>query len=604
MEERIRSYQSRIEHLQVEFENLSAQSKRYSFLRLMIIIIGFIAIFVLGQISAVAVIAGVILTFIVFAIVLKKHDKIDRQRKHTDLMLRINDNEIHSLMRFENVYYDGNRFDQPGHFYTNDLDVFGPFSLFGVINRCRTYHGNQFLSQWLGNVDSLDDINHRRQAVLELENEPEWRQNLFADLFEIEDEHDINFAEKVRNELNTDLDFINASWLKIYRKLVPVIWIGLCIGTYFNSAIGSKLMITFLLVNLGITMKFVKPITRIQNRLSKSGYLLGRFMRSLHRIMSRSWNSDLNKSKVSQFQANSRDENNPIVVLDELKSIIDKLDYRLNLVATFFLNGIALWDILMIDKLSQWKKDHLHKIEDIFGLIGHFEAIASLSTWAYNHSNYTYADLDENHFHLETEGALHPLIPHGQNVANDFKLKDSDRINIVTGSNMAGKSTFLRTIGTNMILAYAGTKVAADKFNTSVVQIMSYMRIKDALEENVSTFKAELNRVELMLSLVKKKSKCLILIDEMLRGTNSKDKLKGSINITKKLIDEGAYAMIATHDIKLAELESNYPDVIQNYYFDIDFLDGDLKFDYKLKDGICENFNASFLLKQIGVGED
>ena len=153
-----------------------------------------------------------------------------------------------------------------------------------------------------------------------------------------------------------------------------------------------------------------------------------------------------------------------------------------------------------------------------------------------------------------------------------------------------------------MVLAYTGTKVAADKLQTSVVQLMSYMRIKDALEENVSTFKAELNRVELMLSLVKNKSKCLILIDEMLRGTNSKDKLKGSINITKKLIDEGAYAMIATHDIKLAELDSEYPEVIQNYYFDIDFLDGDLQFDYKLKDGICENFNASYLLKEIGVG--
>lgn len=602
MEQRIRSYQARIEKLKGIHDDLKAQSQRYSLMRLAIIIIGFIAIFALGQVSAFAVIAGVIGTFALFAFVLKKHDRVDRQRNHTVLMIQINENEIHALMRFENVYHDGSGYNQPGHFYTNDLDVFGPFSLYGVINRSRTYHGNRQLANWFSGVDSLEGINERRLAIKELEPESEWRQDLFADLFEIKDEHDVNFADKVKEELDADLDFIKASWLMIYRKIIPFIWLALFIGAYFDWALGSKLIITFLLVNLGVTMKFVAPISRIQNRLSKSGQLLERFMKGLHRIMNRSWKAELNKRQVSAFTANIKNENNPIAVLEELKSIIDKLDYRLNIVATFFLNGSVLWDIMMIDKLTQWKNNHLDKIEGIFGLIGHFEAISSLSTWAYNHINYSYAELDEDHFHLRADGALHPLIPAGQNVANDFNLNKKDRINIITGSNMAGKSTFLRTIGTNMVLAYTGTKVAADKLQTSVVQLMSYMRIKDALEENVSTFKAELNRVELMLSLVKNKSKCLILIDEMLRGTNSKDKLKGSINITKKLIDEGAYAMIATHDIKLAELDSEYPEVIQNYYFDIDFLDGNLQFDYKLKDGICENFNASYLLKEIGVG--
>ncbi len=603
MKERVRSYQSRIVELQDIHTDLSTQSRRLSLLRLAIIVIGFVGIFALGQVSATAVTLGVIGTFVLFAFVLKRHDRIDKNRHHTAMMIRINENEINALMRFENVYHDGASYDRAGHYYTNDLDVFGPFSLVGVINRCRTYHGNEQLAKWFGEVGSLASINERRAAVVELESEPEWRQDLFADLFEIEGEQDINFAEKVRNELDTDLDFINASWLKIYRKIIPFIWVALIMGTYMDWNLGSKLMVTFLLVNLGVSMKFVTPITRIQHRLSKSGRLLERFMKGLHRIMSRSWTSDLNRSKAELFTASAKDENNPIAVLDELKAIIDKLDYRLNIFATFFLNGTILWDIMMIDQLAQWKNNHLHKIEDIFGLIGHFEAVSSLSTWAYNHTSYSYAELDEDHFHLNTTGALHPLIPAGQNVGNDFNLDKEGRINIITGSNMAGKSTFLRTIGTNMILAYAGTKVAADKLQTSVVQIMSYMRIKDALEENVSTFKAELNRVELMLSLVQNKSKCLILIDEMLRGTNSKDKLKGSINITKKLIDEGAYTLIATHDIKLAELVSEYPKVIRNYYFDIDFQDGDLQFDYKLKKGICENFNASYLLKQIGIGE-
>jgi len=549
MEERIRSYQSRISELQTQFEDLSAKSKRFSLLRLAIIIIGSIAVFTLGQVSAIAVIASIIATFILFAIVLKKHDRIDKARKHAELMIKINENEITALMRLENLYYDGVDYDKPGHYYTNDLDVFGPYSLFGIINRSRTYHGNVLLGKWFAEKPELKEIVERTTAVQELETDPLWRQDFLADLFEMEDGHSTNFAVKVKEQLDGNLDFINATWLKIYRMLVPFIWLAIIVGAYFDWSLAGKLAISFLIINLAVSMKYVGPISEIQMQLAKSGSLLEKFMKGLHRIMDRTWMTPLNQSKVNAFTSNAKDENSPIQILSELKTIIDQLDYRLNIIAAFLLNGTMLWDLKMMDKLAAWKADHLDKIEEIFELIGYFESITSLSTWAYNYPNYNYAALDEDHFHLSTKGIMHPLIPVGQNVANDFEITKQGRVNIVTGSNMAGKSTFLRSVGTNMILAYTGTKVAADYLNTSVVQLMSYMRIKDALEENVSTFKAELNRVELMLSLVKNKSKSLILIDEMLRGTNSKDKLKGSINITKKLISEEAFAMIATHEL-------------------------------------------------------
>jgi DNA mismatch repair ATPase MutS len=166
---------------------------------------------------------------------------------------------------------------------------------------------------------------------------------------------------------------------------------------------------------------------------------------------------------------------------------------------------------------------------------------------------------------------------------------------------MSGKSTFLRTLGINMILSYSGTKVAADKFMTSLVQVVTYMRIKDVLEENVSTFKAELNRVKMMLDLLRSHTRCLFLIDEMLRGTNSKDKLEGSIAITKEILEYEGYAIIATHDLKLAEYGDGFPNEVNNFYFDISFEGKDLKFDYKIKEGICTSFNASFLLNQLGL---
>jgi len=166
---------------------------------------------------------------------------------------------------------------------------------------------------------------------------------------------------------------------------------------------------------------------------------------------------------------------------------------------------------------------------------------------------------------------------------------------------MSGKSTMLRTLGLNMILAYAGTRVAASELEIPIVQLITYMRIKDALEESVSTFKAELNRVQQILELIKSDDQVFILIDEMLRGTNSKDKLKGSIAFVNRILEEQSHAVIATHDIQLTEMAKVHPNHIKNYFFDITFHDQELEFDYKIKEGICDTFNASFLLAQMGL---
>jgi DNA mismatch repair ATPase MutS len=265
------------------------------------------------------------------------------------------------------------------------------------------------------------------------------------------------------------------------------------------------------------------------------------------------------------------------------------------------LNVFFLWDIRIIYMITQWQDLNQHTITKVFDLIGKMEALSSLSTWSFNHDHFAYPTFSEDTFELSTQDMGHPLLDMNVNVHNDFQSTVQDHITIITGSNMSGKSTFLRTIGTNMVLAYAGTRVHARQLECSVVQIISYMRIKDALEESVSTFKAELNRIQMILEELANNKNCLILIDEMLRGTNSRDKLKGSIGITKKLMSMEAYVMIATHDIKLAEMGRKHTEQIKNYFFDIDFQDGDLKFDYKIKPGICENFNASFLIGQLGI---
>jgi DNA mismatch repair ATPase MutS len=201
---------------------------------------------------------------------------------------------------------------------------------------------------------------------------------------------------------------------------------------------------------------------------------------------------------------------------------------------------------------------------------------------------------------IKAKSVGHPLMKNA--VCNDFELKETNRLTLITGSNMSGKSTFLRTTGCNILLAYAGAPVFAKQFElTDQIQLFAYMRIKDSLQENASTFKAEIDRIRLLLDAMKNEPKALILVDEMLRGTNSEDKLKGSIAFLEEVIAANAFAMVATHDLRTTEMTTKYPNSVNNFYFEYDSKDGELSFDYQLKEGVCKSFNASELLRSVGL---
>ncbi|WP_369829198.1 hypothetical protein [Mucilaginibacter sp. OK268] len=221
---------------------------------------------------------------------------------------------------------------------------------------------------------------------------------------------------------------------------------------------------------------------------------------------------------------------------------------------------------------------------------------------AINYPEWNFPQIDDREaYTLTAHGLAHPLIDATKRIENDYELDDAFKIDIITGSNMAGKSTFLRTIGINTVLALCGAPVCAKSMQVSVITIISYMRIKDSLNESTSTFKAELDRLQMLLAAVENEPKIFFLIDEMLRGTNSVDKYLGSKAVIEQLIAKKAVGMVATHDLQIAQLETKYPDYVRNFYFDIQVKDGEMLFDYKIKHGECKTFNASLLLKQIGI---
>ena len=594
----IEIYRQKIAEANTALEINKKQSNRYALIRLTVFILAIPLIYFLLKTSIVTFILSFILIAAVFIWAVVVQQSYDKKVKEAERLLAINENEIACLQNFDNLYYNGDSYDIHGHEYTDDLDIFGPHSLFGLINRAKTFHGNQILKDYFLRLPSTIELSDRQEAIKEIAEDLDWRQNLALQLMPLENAEKKDVIQAIDSMLNMDLTFARDAKINLLRKALPFIWLGL-IGLYFilPSAAQSIAAILFI-YNLSITGKHSKTINIIQGRLAQVGEIVRGYIASIKIVFDKKWKSKYLKEAYAPFQETEAEI--PIKSLKDFDGIIDHLDYRLNFLVAIVANGLFLWDIGVVYRLATWKEEQEGSMKAVFQHIGLMEALSSLATWAYNHPDYAYATIHETYMNVEAENIRHPLIPINQNVANDFELQPKDEITIITGSNMSGKSTFLRTIGINMILGYTGTKVAADKLDIPIVSIVTYMRIKDALEESVSTFKAELNRISLILDLLQKENKTFILIDEMLRGTNSKDKLQGSIGIVNKLLAANTFAMIATHDIKLAEMGKK-ESRIANYFFDIDYKDGDLVFDYKIKKGICENFNASFLLSQLGI---
>lgn len=265
------------------------------------------------------------------------------------------------------------------------------------------------------------------------------------------------------------------------------------------------------------------------------------------------------------------------------------------------LNTFLLWDLRQANSLNKWKDKYGKAVAKWFEILANIELVNCLATLTFNHPGWVSPAIADEHFTLSGEQIGHPLIDETKRVDNSFATNGTGKVSIITGSNMAGKSTFLRSVAVNLVLAQTGAPVCAKSFTFSLVKLYSSMRIADNLAENTSTFYAELKKLKTIIEKVKQHEKVFILLDEILRGTNSLDRHTGSEALIRQLIREQTVAVIATHDVELGRLENSYPDAISNYHFDVQVAGEELYFDYKLKRGICQSINASLLMKKIGI---
>lgn len=515
--------------------------------------------------------------------------------KHYKYLVAINENELKALAHSYYHFPDGTEHIPKEHFYANDLDIFGHASLYQYINRTSSEMGSGTLAGWLSDPSNAEIITERQAAVKELATQTAWRQQLQA----------FGAAEKIQKATQTRLQnwfaeddrFINNKFWLVMRYLVPAVVITVVVLN-ITDVLSNYIRNYCLLASALFAFYISKKVAPLHQQVSKMTDELEVLTDSIQLIEKATFKTGYLQELQSRFRQH---QGKASTQLNHLKKILERLDLRFNFVVFIPLDILLQWDLQQVIALEKWKQHNHKNVMAWFTALGEFEAVNSLSTLHFNHPEWCFPILKEDHFFIEGKEIGHPLIQADKCVNNPLKIDSPGELMLVTGSNMAGKSTYLRSIGINTVLAMAGAPVCARYFCVSPVQIISSMRIADNLEESTSTFYAELKKLKIIIDKVNNNEKVFILLDEILRGTNSLDRHTGSAALIKQLIKHNAASIIATHDIELAKMKEEYPDNILNYHFDVQVSNDELYFDYRLKEGICTSLNASILMKKIGI---
>ena len=588
-------YSKRIQDLQLDLKKLKQRKSYLGWFRFGSIVAIFIAFYILWSLGVWYVIIASILLVTVFVRLLfadlANNDKID----HLNHLVNINENEVKFLNGDYHDFPGGNRYAPADHFYSNDLDIFGRASLFQYINRTTSEMGGSRLAEYLLYPADLELIIERQSAIKELSGETKWRQNLQA----LGSEKQILFSTKQRledwvKEAPVFSQFKPWTWL---RYLLPVIILTV-VTLYIFDIASSPVFYAALLLFAIIAYQINKIIAPIHEKLSKIAGELDVLSVSIRHIETANFKSPLFRRLQKNFIQEDKKASQEIRLI---KKILDKLDLRYNLVISAPLNILLLWNLQQVLDLEKWKSGHQENIQKWFETLGEIETLNSFGTLCFNEPGWIFPSVIPKYFFIEGKEVGHPLLSKTKRVNNDIGMKHDGEIMLVTGSNMAGKSTYLRSVGVNVVLAMAGAPVCAKAFSISHVQIISSMRITDNLEESTSTFYAELKKLKTIIEKVNNGEKVFILLDEILRGTNSLDRHTGSVALMKQLIKHHAAAIIATHDLELAKLKNDFPANIINYHFDVQVSNDELYFDYHLKPGVCNSLNASILMRKIGI---
>lgn len=602
-------YQSYLSEANQAFSKFKNQSRLIATIRLIYFFAALVVLYFLIPQGWKVVTSASFILFFGFIFLVKLYQKSEQKRNYWKTRIKLLEKENERLnYNFENLD-SGMEFYDVLHAYIKDLDIFGQTSLFSYISRTHTSVGRSFLANWLSEKTDEKTITKRQEIVKELAQDSKTNTELRLDLqttAHLSEETPREYAQ-LKKWLQAEDAFLESKVLNIIRFVLPFITVLSWVATFMGFV--TYILPVFLsLTQLGIVGSMFPKLQMTYDTVGKNIPFLQKYASLWEIIEKATFQKQETKTLQNELKGSSK-------AAQELAKTLELFEYRMNGVAFMFLNGLFLWDVHFAIKLEKWRKEHKTNTPKWVETLAEFEALFSFASFSFNHKEYIFPTISVSKLTrkeekitenaLEIKNLAHPLLKQEVRIDNDFTAKNIREIALITGSNMAGKSTFLRALGINMVLACAGAPVCATKFDFVPMLISSSMRIIDSLEKGESSFFAELKRLKQILDILaeadKKGEYNLILLDEILRGTNSKDRYLGSVAIIKQLLKLPAMAFVASHDIELAKLEEEFPNKITNYAFEVENIETGLHYPYKIKKGVCQNTNAVFLMQKMGI---
>lgn len=527
-------------------------------------------------------------------------NKLENKKKYISLLKEIN---LCCIKRITGEWIDfsekGDEFKDKNHDFSYDLDIFGHASLFQWINSAQTYVGRKTLAHILSiPCKNKKIINERQEAIHELSSKRWWRHRLKAEGMLIMEK--CNYNEELFNwAVNSNTFYSNSIVILIIRTL-PILTCSSLLFYYLTNKISILIPTGLLICQVILTFLDISHKNKELNLVYKYKNNIKVYKNILKHFEKISFHSEyLNdlKARLSNGSNLSATEQ-----LKKLEKLSDSISNRSNL-AFFAINIILLWDYQCMVDLENWKNQFGSSIKNYVHILGEIEALSSLATIEHDYPHWTTPVITELPYIFNAKSLGHPLISINQ-ICNDINIEKPSNIILITGSNMSGKSTFLRTIGINLVLAYSGAPVCADYMKCSIVDIYTCMRTSDNLEKSISSFYGELLRIKRIINATKESNQILFLLDEIFKGTNSQDRHIGAKVLIKQLYNNGAMGLVSTHDLELGDLENESKGNFKNYHFREYYKDNKIYFDYKLRSGISTTTNALYLIKMIGIELD
>src|SRR5690554_997402 len=528
---------------------------------------------------------------ILFVVAVNRYLKLQAKVQYHKTLQRINEDEM-AFLEGSKTFENGTEFSNPQHAFSYDLDLFGKNSIFQFINRTGTSLGKKQLAEDLQTIPAKENIEARQEAVRELTNMGAFRQHFqtLAHLADTTEKEDV----AIKNWTESSLEKSHKAF-HLLAIIVPILFFGSLIALLLDlHPVASKLTMFFFTLNLMLSGMMLQYISKEIGKSDKIANSLQQYAKMIQVFEATEFQS---KGLINIQNRLKTNQENATKIVEQLARLFEKLNTVANLFIFIAFNGTFQYHFWVHKKLLHWKEKNQPYLWNWIQIIGEIESLNSLANFAYNNPDYHDANVTENTLKFTDLG--HPLIDKNKRVRNSIDFSDQSYF-ILTGSNMSGKSTFLRTIGINLVLSYAGAPIDARQSVVCSLPLWVSMRLTDSLSDSESFFFAEVKRLKQIVTEAEKQP-VFVLLDEILKGTNSDDKKTGTVGVIEKLHQYNVKGMIATHDLEVCNTSQKYPDSMANKRFEVEIVNDELYFDYQLKDGVCQNKNATFIMKKMEI---